>query len=219
MSTSLSARQQAVIPVAVFTAKGDIEKLDNALNDGLNAGLTINELKEILVQLYAYCGFPRSLNALSRLMEIVAARKKEGMQDEEGATAMPLPADWNSLQSGTENQTRLVGQPVKGALFTFAPAIDVYLKAHLFGDIFQNDVLDWQTRELVTIAALSAMEGANSQLKSHFAISMNNGLTAVQLLAFVSELTAKCGTVIAANAGMTLAQFFAEIGEESGLAM
>lgn len=168
MSMSLSVRQQAAIPVAAFTARGDIEKLENALNDGLTMGLTINELKEILVQLYAYCGFPRSLNALSCLMNVVDARKKEGIQDEEGATATPMPADWNSLQFGTENQTRLVGQPVSGALFTFSPAIDVYLKAHLFGDIFQRDVLDWQTRELVTIAALSAMEGVNSQLNEPF---------------------------------------------------
>lgn len=210
MQNLLDARQQAVIPVAAFTANGDMENLTCALNDGLDAGLTVNEIKEILVQMYAYCGFPRSLNGLACFMAVMNARKDKGIQDEEGRPATPQPQDWDSLTSGTENQTRLVGRAVSGPLFDFAPAIDVYLKAHLFGDIFQRDVLDWQTRELATIAALAAIVGANSQLKSHFAISMNNGLTAAQFRAFTEVLAAKCGAEIANNASTVLEQFLAE---------
>ena len=39
-------------------ASSQMDKLNTALNQGLDAGLTINETKEILVQLYAYTGFP-----------------------------------------------------------------------------------------------------------------------------------------------------------------
>ncbi|MDF2776965.1 MAG: putative 15, partial [Enterobacteriaceae bacterium] len=39
---------------------------------------------EILVQLYAYAGFPRSLNALGELMKIIDARKAQGIQDAQG---------------------------------------------------------------------------------------------------------------------------------------
>lgn len=85
------------------------------------------------------------------------------------------------LAIGTANQTQLAGAPVQGALFDFAPAIDFYLKAHLFGDIFARTNLDWQSRELATVAALSALAGAESQLQSHLAISMNVGLTEAQL--------------------------------------
>jgi hypothetical protein len=45
------------------------------------------------------------------------------------------------------------GVPVRGPLFDFAPAIDEYLKTHLFGDIFERDSVDWQSRELATAAA------------------------------------------------------------------
>ena len=65
MQYQLDARQQAIIPIVAFTATGQMEKLDVALNAGLDAGLTLSEVKEILLQLYAYCGFPRSLNGLS----------------------------------------------------------------------------------------------------------------------------------------------------------
>lgn len=61
-------------------ASSQIDKLNAALNLGLDAGLTINETKEILVQLYAYTGFPRSLNALSELMKVVETRKQRGIK-------------------------------------------------------------------------------------------------------------------------------------------
>lgn len=33
--------------------------------------ITINEIKEVLVQMYAYCGFPRSLNGINTFMTVV----------------------------------------------------------------------------------------------------------------------------------------------------
>lgn len=215
MQHALHQRQQAMIPIAALSARGEMEKLTLALNDGLDAGLTVNEIKEILIQLYAYCGFPRSLNALGCFMTVVNTRKAGGIDDYEGPVANRPPVGWDSLTAGTLTQTALVGKPVSGALFDFAPAIDVYLKAHLFGDIFQRDVLDWSARELATVSALAAVPGAESQLKSHYAIAMNNGLTAEQLHAFVAVLAAKCPGEIAANAQAVLALFLDEIPQQS----
>ena len=78
---ALSAKQQGIITIAAFTASGDMEKLKTALNEGLDAGLTVNEIKEILVQLYAYAGFPRSLNGLSAFMGVMEERGKKGIKD------------------------------------------------------------------------------------------------------------------------------------------
>jgi 4-carboxymuconolactone decarboxylase len=61
----LSVKQQRLIAIAAFTANGNLPKLSAALAGGLDAGWTINEIKEVLVQLYAYAGFPRSLNGLN----------------------------------------------------------------------------------------------------------------------------------------------------------
>lgn len=47
---------------------------------GLEAGMTINEIKEILVQTYAYAGFPRSLRALQTFMSVLDNRKKAGIE-------------------------------------------------------------------------------------------------------------------------------------------
>src|SRR5512137_2248230 len=144
----LNARQKGIVSIAAFTASGDMEKLKTALNEGLDAGLTVNEIKEILVHLYAYAGFPRSLNGISTFMAVMDERQAKGIQDELGREASPLPANKSSIELGTEIQTRLVGRPVTGAIYTFAPAIDQFLKGHLFGDIFGRDNLDFQTREI-----------------------------------------------------------------------
>jgi 4-carboxymuconolactone decarboxylase len=178
---ALSAKQQSIVPIAATTALGEMSQLHQALDRGLDVGLTVSEAKEILVQLYAYTGFPRSLNALGELMKVLDARKQRGVRDSAGREPTAVPVGSDVLAVGTANQTKLVGGPVKGPLFQFAPAIDDFLKRHLFGDIFGRDNLDWQSRELATVGALAAMPGVESQLLSHVAISMNVGVTAAQL--------------------------------------
>lgn len=176
----LTEKEEKLVEISMYTARGDMPELKKTLADGLDAGLTVNEIKEVLVQLYAYCGFPRSLNALGNFMRLLEERREKGVLDEQGKLPGALPAG-KSIDFGTANQTKLCGAPVKGALFEFAPAIDEYLKAHLFGDIFARDTLDWRTRELATIAALAAMNGVESQLASHIAIGRHNGVTDSQI--------------------------------------
>lgn len=181
-SETLSARQQAIVPIAAFAAAGDMSRLGVALNQGLDAGMTVSDAREMLVQLYAYAGFPRSLNALGELMRTVEARKQRGIQDAPGREpSRVIPKGDALLAAGTANQTKLAGGPVQGPLFDFAPVANDYLRAHLFGDIFERDNLDWQSRELATVGMLSALPGAEPQLQSHMGISLNVGLTAEQL--------------------------------------
>ena len=205
-SQTLSVRQQAIVPIAAFGAAGDMSRLTVALNQGLDAGLTVNDAREVLVQLYAYAGFPRSLNALGELMKVVEARKQRGIQDAEGQTPThAIPKGDALLAAGTANQTELAGGPVTGALFEFAPAVDEYLKTHLFGDIFERDNLDWQSRELATVSMLSALHGTESQLKSHMGISMNVGITPEQLSQLAQILSDHVDAEAAARARVALA--------------
>lgn len=197
---SLSSKQQSIVPIAAFTAKGDLEKLKVALNDGLDAGLTVNETKEILVQLYAYTGFPRSLNGISTFMGVMEERQKKGIKDEVGREASPLPVNRSSVELGKDIQTKLVGKPVTGVIYAFAPAIDQFLKGHLFGDIFGRDNFDFQSREIATISALASMDGVNPQLQSHFNVGLNTGLTEAQLKHLISVLSARVGKKEAENA-------------------
>ncbi|HUD33276.1 MAG TPA: carboxymuconolactone decarboxylase family protein [Variovorax sp.] len=188
---TLSARQQAIPLIAAAMAASDMPRLDAALNRGLDAGLTISEAREILVQLYAYVGFPRSLNALGGLMKLVESRKARGIQDAPGREpSRDAPTGDALLAAGLANQTEISGAPVKGPVFDFAPAINRFLQAHLFGDIFERDNLDWQSRELATVGALAATPGVEAQLRSHMRASLRVGLSAAQLRQVVRLLAA-----------------------------
>ncbi|MCP1444873.1 alkylhydroperoxidase/carboxymuconolactone decarboxylase family protein YurZ [Pseudomonas sp. GGS8] len=188
-SQTLSAKQQAIPLIAAFMATSNMPGLNTSLNQGLDAGLTVSEAKEILVQLYAYVGFPRSLNALGELMKVLEERKQRGLQDAPGREpAGVIPTGDELLAVGKANQTRIAGAPVQGPLFDFAPVINQYLQAHLFGDIFERDNLDWQSRELATVGALAATPGVEPQLRSHMAASMRVGLSAAQLRQLIQVL-------------------------------
>ena len=169
----LNAKQEKIVTIAAFTASGDLQKLKTALNEGLDAGLTINEIKEVLVQMYAYAGFPRSLNGINIFMGVIEEREQKGIKDEIGKESSSMTANKSSIELGTEIQTRLIGAPATGKYITFAPAIDKFLKGHLFGDIFGRDNLDFQSREIATISALANMGGVNPKLQSHFNIGFS----------------------------------------------
>ncbi len=162
---ALTTRQQALVAIAATEAKGDIEGLKAALNEGFAAGLTVSEAKEALSQLYAYTGFPRSLNALGALQQVIVERKEAGLRVVAGREADPLPNDYDALSQGTEVQTRLCGgQPFT---YAFAPQTDYYLKAHLTRDIFARNNLSFADREVVTVSAISALPGCEPQLQAH----------------------------------------------------
>ena len=188
MQSSLSPKQQSLVAIAAYEAKGDQAALRCALNQALDGALTVNEAKEALSHLYAYTGFPRSLNGLSTLQSVVEERQTNGQTLTTGRDATPAPSSFDALAEGTRVQTQLCGG--KPFTYSFAPATDYYLKAHLFGDIFQRDVLSHAEREVVTVAALSALPGAEPQLKAHVAGARNMGVSDAQLHAIPSALSA-----------------------------
>jgi alkylhydroperoxidase/carboxymuconolactone decarboxylase family protein YurZ len=195
-SGGLNAKQRSIVPIAAFTANGDMEKLKTVLNEGLDAGLTVNEIKEVLVQMYAYCGFPRSLNAIHTFMAVMDERQAKGIKDEVGKEARPLPAGMNKDEYGAKVRARLAGQEVispPSGYQLFTPVIDTFLKEHLFADIFARDNLDYQSREIATISALASMTGTAGQLQFHLGAAMNMGLTETQMKDFISVLKAKVG--------------------------
>ena len=168
--------------IACNEAKGDLAALETAITGGLEAGLTVNQVKEALSQLYAYTGFPRSLNALGVLKKVADA----GNYDE-GQDASPLPDGYDALKDGTRVQTMLTGQPFN---YDFAPQEDYYLKAHLFGDIFARDILTYADRELVTVSALAGLQGVEPQLKAHIMGARNMGMSEAQQQGIVVALAA-----------------------------
>ena len=176
---TLTERQKLLCACASLEAQGDLERLDPAIRMALDGGVTVNELKEAFSQLYAYTGFPRSLNALGVLNKVLE-NKQENWQEGKPWTRPELWDDAEkALKQGTEVQARLIGG--KPFDYDFCPQDDYYLKSHLFGDIFAGDQLSAADRELVTVAALSSLKGVEPQLASHKAGAVNMGNTKEQV--------------------------------------
>lgn len=206
-SQSLTEKQQAVIPIAAFTATGNMPKLETALAEGLDAGLTVNEVKEILVHAYAYAGFPRALNGINTFSTVLNKRKSQGITDDEGKAATPMPANLDKNAYGHKTRNALVGRDISdrpNGYAAFAPIIDEFLVEHLFADIFHRDVLSVQQRELVTVSMLAAMEGTEPQLEAHLGICLKQGLNKDALEDYVAVLEQKVNAESANRAASTL---------------
>jgi alkylhydroperoxidase/carboxymuconolactone decarboxylase family protein YurZ len=194
--SALSPEQQSIIAISALTAKGDLPALKTELNVGLDIGLTINQIKEAIVHTYAYCGFPRSIRGLQTFMGVLDERKAKGINDIVGVEASPITDDRDKFERGKEILGKLTGVPQDGqkaGYAEFAPIIEVFLKEHLFADIFERDVLSYAERELVTISVISAIGNAEPMLRSHLRICLNVGLTPDQLRQFIGIIKKTIG--------------------------
>ena len=144
------------------------------------------------------------MNGINTLIAVLDERKAAGIVDEIGRDATPVDPKRDRYAIGEKTQTELVCRPVAGRTYDFAPVIGVFLKEHLFGDIFERDILNRQERELATVGALAGIGNVNAQLTSHMRVSMNTGISAEQLQETVRLLDKKAGPATGSNAQRVL---------------
>ncbi len=207
--TQLSAKDKSIIIISSLTAKGDLTKLKTGLQTGLEAGLTVNEIKEVLVHLYAYCGFPRSIRGLQTFMEVLKEREAKGINDTRGKEASPVDTEKSKYERGKRILGELTKMPQPNTptgYSAFAPVIDTFLKEHLFADIFERDILTYAQREMVTISVIATIGNAAPMLQSHLGISLNVGISPDQLQEFIKIIKTTAGKKKAKSARQVLEQ-------------
>lgn len=193
---TLSAREQAIIAVASYTGKGDLEHLKPALNQALEAGMTINEVNEVLIHAYAYSGFPRSLRAIQTFMQVVDARKANGKNDVVGREVTPINDRRSRYERGRDVLAQISGASTdapKAGYAVFAPTVERFLKEHLFADLFERDLLTYRERELATVSILAGVGGVEPMAYSHMSICLNLGVTPQQLSALLNIIEMNLG--------------------------
>ena len=192
----LTARELAIVTVASYTGKGDLEHLKPALAQALEAGMTINEISEVLIHAYAYCGFPRSLRAIQTFMQVVEKRKADGITDVVGREVSIVTDSRNRYERGCDVLAEISGVPTdapKAGYALFAPTIERFLKEHLFADLFERDLLTCRERELATVSVLAGVGGVDPMFESHAAICMHLGVTPEQLSSLLNIVEMNLG--------------------------
>lgn len=192
----LTAREQAIVAVASYTGKGDLEHLKLALVEALEAGMTINEINEVLIHAYAYCGFPRSLRAIQTFVQVVNARKANGMNDPIGREASVVNDNRSRYERGRDILAEISGTPAsapKAGYAIFAPTVERFLKEHLFADLFERDLLTYRERELATVSILAGVGGVEPMAVGHMSICLHLGITSGQLSALLNIVEMNLG--------------------------
>src|SRR3979409_1125411 len=95
------------------------------------------------------------------------------------------------MQSDPERRARggqklgeILGQSpdqVDRSLGDIAPQLATYVLETIYGEIYQSEVLDARTRQIVTIAALATLGTAAPQLRTHIGGAMRCGVTREKL--------------------------------------
>ncbi|WP_366208863.1 carboxymuconolactone decarboxylase family protein, partial [uncultured Methanobrevibacter sp.] len=70
----LDLKTREICTVTALTVLGTIPQLKEHINAALNVGNTPAEIVEIIMQMSAYCGFPKSINAMMAAKEVFKER-------------------------------------------------------------------------------------------------------------------------------------------------
>lgn len=170
---SLDDKMRELITLVVLTTNQTLPQLKAHVHAALNVGLTPIEIKEAVYQCAPYVGFPKTLNALTEVNDVFKARNitlpLESQQQVEEETrfdkglAVQVDTFGDIITKNRENS------PIN------QKHIQDYLSAFCFGDFYTRGGLDLKTRELLTLSIISALGGAENQVKAHVQGNLNVG--------------------------------------------
>lgn len=122
-------------------------------------------------------------------------------------------SDETRYQIGLENLKKIdgeAGEKVIESLKDIAPDLGRYVIEYPFGDIYNRSELDLRSREIATIAALTAMGNAQPQLKVHIRAGLNVGLSEQEIVEIIMQMSVYAGFPSALNGISAAKEVFSE---------
>ena len=113
---------------------------------------------------------------------------------------------WQALQAIDGE----AGEKVIASLQDVAPDLARYIIEFAFGDIYARPGLDLKSREIATIAALTALGNARPQLEVHLHAALNVGCAAEEIVEVVLQMAVYAGFPAALNGMAAVKKVFAE---------
>lgn len=177
----LDLKSKGIAVVSALTAMGAAQpQLKVYINEALNTGSSINELKEVILQMSVYSGFPSSIYGMNALKEVLNERQEQGINETVGKTATTDSVLTDRFKKGEQELLQLYSLQVdrlNGTYNVFSPELVKFTFEHGYSNIFSRDNLDKKLRKIATISALTAKGNAQPQLKFHINVGLNIGLT------------------------------------------
>lgn len=120
----------------------------------------------------------------------------------------------NRFEAGVQIFKKIMGEGAGAAierLKSISPDLAKFVMEFPFGDIYSRPELDIKSREIATIAALSAMGNAPKQLKVHIECALNTGLKRQEIIEIILQMAVYAGFPAAINAMQTANEVFDEL--------
>jgi 4-carboxymuconolactone decarboxylase len=183
----LDARTRLMTQLAALIAAGAVNEFRVMLGAALTVGVTPIEAKEIVYQAVPYVGMGIVFDVLHATNDVLVERGVE----------LPLPGQSTTspetrAERGLAVQKQIVGEDRVDGLYATAPDdeehIQRFLSANCFGDYLTRSGIDVPTRELLTLAMLVALGGADAQVKGHVAANLNVGNDRARLIEVLTQL-------------------------------
>lgn len=116
-------------------------------------------------------------------------------------------------ERGVAKLTEIYGDKGKlllDSLQDIAPDMARYIAEFAFGDIHCRPGLDLKSREIATIAALTALGTAGPQLRSHIRAALSAGCTKQEIIEVIMQMTLYAGFPAALNGIQAAREIFSE---------
>lgn len=95
-----------------------------------------------------------------------------------------------------------------------APDMARYVAEFAYGEIYSRPGLDLKTRELVTIASITTLGSAQTQLKSHIQGALNVGCSPQEIIEVIIQMAVYAGFPKALNGLFSASEVFNERNEK-----
>jgi len=180
----LSRRDRNLIVLAILGALHQTNQLANFVRAGINHGLTPEEIREVMIHLSAYAGFPRALDAMAEINRQLAALGHA--PEAEGLPGSDRLSNVQRRARGAEVMGRLSGNDaadpdeVLNALAGKLGPIGEYGIDFVFGEVWARPQLSRRDRSLIVISILTAL-GCTEELDIHIPAAARHGLTKIEL--------------------------------------
>jgi 4-carboxymuconolactone decarboxylase len=212
----LALPERQLATVGALTALGyAASQLQFHAKAALNVGCTRQQVIEAIIQVSSFAGFPAVLNALIAVKEAFA-----GVEDAEQPVDAAEQARWSDIDDRYERGLAAMaeidgdaGTKVADALQDIAPDLARYIIEFTFGSVYPRPGLSLKHREIVTIAACTALGTAGPQLKVHTHGLLNVGGTRGEVIETLLHLAFYAGFPAALSAIAAAREVFAERAE------
>jgi 4-carboxymuconolactone decarboxylase len=174
----LSRRDRSLITISVLATLNQLNQLRGHVQGGIRHGLTRTEIEETCLQLAAYAGFPRAIDAMNTVREALA---EMGAAAASGAAsaAIGLDDDQRDAAAAAVATTLFKDQPVSFEEQPLGPFRETAGR-FVMGEVWAREALSRRDRSIVVCASLAAQD-MPSELRFHLRGARNHGVTGDEL--------------------------------------